>query len=228
VAASGDPGVSSQVTAAEIEAAIAMAGLAELPPGTGERLAAYLQLLLRWNSKLNLTAVRQAEEIVQRHLLECIQCAQALPKVTTLLDFGSGAGLPGIPIATVRPEIQVTLGESQEKKAAFLREAVRVLDLNADVFAGRIEKMPMEQSFDSVTLRAVDKMVEASRAGATRVRVGGWLVVFATVKTEESLKSALDGIEWECHLRIVGMNVGLLLFGRKRGVPRETSSDGAA
>ena len=105
-----------------------------LPPGAGDQLAAYLALLLKWNSKLNLTAVREPAEIVRRHLVECIQCAQALPEVRTLLDFGSGAGLPGVPIAIVRPEIRVTLGESQGKKSAFLREVVRTLGLNAEVF----------------------------------------------------------------------------------------------
>ncbi|HEX3470013.1 MAG TPA: 16S rRNA (guanine(527)-N(7))-methyltransferase RsmG, partial [Silvibacterium sp.] len=197
MATPGDSRVGNGVTAAEIEAAVAAAGLAALPPGVGEKLAAYLQLLLRWNSKLNLTAVREPGEIVRRHLVECVQCAQALPEVGTLLDFGSGAGLPGIPIAIVRPEIRVTLGESQGKKATFLREVVRVLGLNAEVFDGRIEKMPTDRIFDAVTLRAVDRMTEACRAGVDRVGAGGWLVVFATAATEENLKPALTDVIWE-------------------------------
>ena len=101
----------------------------------------------------------------------------------TLLDFGSGAGLPGIPIAIVRPDIRVTLGESQRKKAAFLREAVRVLSLPSEVYDGRIENMPTSRVFDAVTLRAVDKMAEACRTAIERVAPGGWLVVFATSTT---------------------------------------------
>jgi 16S rRNA (guanine527-N7)-methyltransferase len=204
------------VTAAEVEAAVAAAGLAGLPPGAAGQLAAYLELLTRWNSKLNLTAVREPAEMVRRHLVECVQCAQALPEVTTLLDFGSGAGLPGIPIAIVRPEIRVTLAESQGKKAAFLREAVRTLGLTAEVFDGRVEKMGTERAFDAVTLRAVDKMAEASHAGAKRLRVGGWLVLFTTSATEESFRSAVAaGVDWKQRLSITGLHDGLLLFGQK-------------
>jgi 16S rRNA (guanine527-N7)-methyltransferase len=204
------------VTAAEIETAVSAAGLAKLPSGAGEQFAEYLQLLLRWNSRLNLTAVRRPAEIVQRHLLECIQCAQALPEVATLLDFGSGAGLPGVPIAIVRPEIQVRLGESQGKKAAFLREVARMLELNTEIFDGRIEKMAAERVFDCVTLRAVDNMVEACRAGANRARPGGWLVVFATTETEDGLRSALPAIKWAQRLPTAGLDNGLLLLGRKQ------------
>ncbi len=201
------------MTSAEIEAAIAVAGLAELPPGTGDRLAAYLGLLLKWNSKLNLTAVREPAEIVRRHLVECIQCAQVLPNVGTLLDFGSGAGLPGVPIAVVRPEIRVTLGESQGKKAAFLREVLRTLGLNAEVFDQRVEEMPAERLFDAVTLRAVDKMADAVQEAVQRVRVGGWLVVFTTLKAQESLK---PDVEWKGRVAISGLNEGILLLGRKQ------------
>jgi 16S rRNA (guanine527-N7)-methyltransferase len=214
VAAQGDSGVSCRVTAVEIEAALAAAGLSSLPPEGGAQLAAYVALLLKWNSRLNLTAVREPAEIVRRHLVECVQCAQVLPEVDTLLDFGSGAGLPGVPIAVVRPEIWVTLGESQGKKAAFLREIVRTLGLNAEVFDQRIEKMPSERVFDAVTLRAVDKMAEATREAVHRVRAGGWLVIFATVGTEGRLKPAV--VEWERRVGISGLNEGMLLLGRKQ------------
>ena len=204
------------MTSAEIEAAVAAAGLAALPPGAAEQLAAYLALLLKWNSKLNLTAVREPGEIVRRHLVECVQCAQVLPEVQTLLDFGSGAGLPGVLIAIARPEIRVTLGESQGKKAAFLREAVRTLRLNVEVFDQRIEKMATERVFDAVTVRAVDKMAKACQEAAERLGAGGWLVVFATAGTEEGLRFELPEVDWERRVRIVGLTGGLLLLGRKR------------
>ena len=205
------------MTAAEIEAAVVTAGLEPLRSPAGKQLAAYLQLLLRWNSRLNLTAVREPSSILQRHFIECIQCAQVLSdNLKTLLDFGSGAGLPGIPIAIVRPEIRVTLGESQGKKAAFLREAVRVLGLNTQVFDQRIEKMPDNQFFDAVTLRAVDRMAEASKAALRRVRPGRWLVIFATSGTEERLKAGLPSTTWERQLTTSGLEKGLLLFGRKQ------------
>jgi 16S rRNA (guanine527-N7)-methyltransferase len=201
------------VTAADIEAAVAAAGLTAIPPGAGDQLAAYLALLLKWNSKLNLTAIREPAEIVRRHLVECIQCAQALPEVWTLLDFGSGAGLPGVPIAIVRPEIRVTLGESQGKKSAFLREVVRTLGLNAEVLDQRVEMMPAERVFDAVTLRAVDKMAQATQEAVQRVRAGGCFVVFATAGTEDRVKSPLFG--WEGRIAITGLSEGVLLLGRK-------------
>ena len=87
------------------------------------------------------------------------------------MDLGSGAGLPGIPIQIARAELRVTLAESQKKKAAFLREVVRELDLGgASVYAGRVENMPSATVFDMVTLRAVDKMGEAMQAALPRIR----------------------------------------------------------
>jgi 16S rRNA (guanine527-N7)-methyltransferase len=199
----------------EITAAVKGADLAELPAEAAEKLAIYLELLSKWNSRLNLTAVRGTREMIQRHLLECVQCAQALPEMTSLLDFGSGAGLPGIPIAIVRPEIRVTLGESQGKKASFLREAIRVLELKTEIFDGRIEAMAPERVFDGVTLRAVDRMAEACAAGLERVRVGGYLVLFATFATEKSLVLTEMPVEWERREQITGLETGVLLMGRK-------------
>jgi 16S rRNA (guanine527-N7)-methyltransferase len=221
MAATRDSGIGSSVTAGDIDAAVAAAGLSSLPSGAAERFAAYLQLLLRWNSRLNLTAVREPHEIVRRHFVECIQCAQILPSIKTLLDFGSGAGLPGIPIAIARPEIRVTLGESQGKKAAFLREVMRVLSLNVEVYDGRIEKMPADNTFDAVTLRAVDKMAEACRVAIQKVSPDGWLAVFATASTARGLEQ-LPEISWEKHIPIVGLDDGLLLIGQKQNVSRGT------
>jgi 16S rRNA (guanine527-N7)-methyltransferase len=214
--ASCDPGVGGRVTAAVIEGAVVAAGLKPLEPRALDQLAQYLELLLRWNARLNLTAVREPMQIVERHFIECIQCAQALPEVRTLLDFGSGAGLPGIPIAIVRPEISVTLGESQGKKAAFLREAGRVLGLNAEVFDQRIETMDPERTFDAVTLRAVDRMAEAATLGFKRVKPDGWMILFATVQTEEALMAALPGLRWERRIRSAELETGILMLGQRQ------------
>lgn len=201
--------------AEDIEAAVANAGLDPLPPGTSDKFAEYLALLLKWNARLNLTAIREPAEIVRRHFLECIQCAQAVPEAATLLDFGSGAGFPGIPIALVRSEIRVTLGESQAKKAAFLREAVRSLGLNASVFDGRIETMPPAQKFEVVTLRAVDKMAEAYALAIDRLPDRGALVVFATTSTEAQVRNATHGISWQAPIRLVRLKDAFLRIGRR-------------
>ena len=180
-----------------------------------QRFEEYLALLLRWNARVNLTAVREPEEIVERHFAECIFAAQQLSnQVNTLLDFGSGAGLPGIPIAICRPEIAVTLAESQGKKAAFLREAVRMLGLRADVWDRRVEQMPPERVFDAVTLRAVDRMPEACRTAVGRLAPGGVLMVFATRGTEPDLRG-IKGVTWREDLAIPGSEQGLLLVGTR-------------
>jgi 16S rRNA (guanine527-N7)-methyltransferase len=164
-----------------IARAVEQAGLDLLAEGIAEKFSRYYSLLEQWNSKLNLTAIRDPEEALRRHLVECIFCAQHLPqKIATLLDYGSGAGFPGIPIALCRPEIHVTLAESQGKKASFLREAVRVLEIDAEIYAGRVEDMPGDPGFDAITLRAVDKMQAAVEGASGRVKLGGWLIMLAT------------------------------------------------
>ncbi|HEY9127542.1 MAG TPA: 16S rRNA (guanine(527)-N(7))-methyltransferase RsmG, partial [Acidobacteriaceae bacterium] len=124
------------------------------------QLSAYLDLLVRWNARTNLTAIRDPEEMVRRHFGESLFAAQHLGSPATLLDLGSGAGFPGLPVALARPEIAVTLAESQGKKATFLREVVRTLGLkNVEVWAGRAEALP--RTFHTVAMRAVDDMAVA-------------------------------------------------------------------
>jgi 16S rRNA (guanine527-N7)-methyltransferase len=215
------------MSAGQLELAIRQAGLDEVPPEALSQIEAYLDLLLKWNSRVNLTSTREPGAIIRRHLLECIQCAQFLPQMpdATLLDYGSGAGFPGIPIAICRPEIRVTLAESQRKKTAFLREAVRSLGLATEVFDGRVEEMPQERRFSFVTLRAVDKMAQAAAAAVSRVAPEGRLVIFATGGTESGLKAAIPEIEWRDGVPITGTAHGELLIGQRRfaNVPRGTN-----
>ena len=137
------------------------------------QLSAYLDLLLKWNARTNLTAIRDPEEIVRRHFGESLFAAQHLgpPEQlpNTLLDLGSGAGFPGLPIALLHPEIHVTLAESQNKKSTFLREAVRTLGLqNVEIWPARAESMPPTRQFHTVTMRAVDNMAAAIAAASPR------------------------------------------------------------
>src|SRR5580692_5764914 len=145
--------------------------LQEVPATILPQLSTYLDLLLKWNARTNLTAIRDPEEIVRRHFGEGLFAATHLdPDTTTLLDFGSGAGFPGLPIALLRPDIHVTLAESQNKKATFLRETIRTLSLpNAEVWAARVETLPANRQFRIVTLRAVDNMEAALSAAKVRV-----------------------------------------------------------
>jgi len=160
----------------DIQRLMDLARIAELlQPFTGEtqlsssfleQLQLYLDLLLKWNARINLTAVRDAEEIVTRHFGESVLAATLLfpqgsgSRKITLADIGSGAGFPGLPIKLWAPEIELTLIESQHKKATFLRELVRALKLDhVHVFAGRAEHW--DQTADVVTLRAVEQFERA-------------------------------------------------------------------
>jgi 16S rRNA (guanine527-N7)-methyltransferase len=123
---------------------------------------------MKWNARINLTGIRTPEEIVRRHFGESLLVGAHAGACGTLLDFGSGAGFPGVPIQLLRPDVQVTLAESQGKKAAFLNEVVRSLGLQSEVWAGRVELMPAARRFDVVVLRAVDDMDRAVREAGLR------------------------------------------------------------
>lgn len=219
MAAPRGSGVGRAVNFPDLERLIQETSLEPLPEEALSQFQAYLDLLQRWNSRLNLTSIRDRESILRRHFLECIQCAQALPSLNagpaTLLDFGSGAGLPGIPIAICRPELRVTLAESQRKKAAFLREAIRCLGLNAEVFDGRVESMAAERTFRFVTLRAVDNMNQACASGLARVAPNGWIIAFTTEALEPNLKSAVPNVVWQPDLRTYGTDQGIVLIGQR-------------
>lgn len=150
-----------------------------------EKLSVYLDLLLKWNARTNLSAVREPREIVRRHFGESLFAASNVLTGSTLLDLGSGAGFPGIPIQLAHPELRVTLAESQNKKASFLREVVRTLGLVTEVFADRVENMPAARRFDVVTLRAVDQPVLALGFARQRVMAGG-LILQLSAKVDDA------------------------------------------
>jgi 16S rRNA (guanine527-N7)-methyltransferase len=205
----------AQGTASRLNDLLAAVGLAPLDSETAVRFAEYSSLLLRWNTRVNLTAIRDEEGILSRHFVESIACARALPNgIATLLDFGSGAGFPGIPIALCRPEIAVTLAESQGKKAAFLQEAVRVVGVPATVQSGRAQTLSAR--FDCVTLRAVDRMEEAVRAAAQLVSPTGWLALMTTDADLESLKAAAGpGFSWRSMIAPPGGDQRLLALAQR-------------
>jgi 16S rRNA (guanine527-N7)-methyltransferase len=211
MAATGDPRIGGRVIVEVFE----RYGLASVTPKAVEQLEAYLDLLVFWNSRQNLTAIRDRETIISRHFVESAFCAQALPQMHTVLDFGSGAGFPGIPIAILRPEMEVTLGESQGKKAAFLREAVRTLELSTKVYAGRVETLSPATLFDCVTMRAVDKTMEMLPYAWNRVKDSGRLILFSTNHSAEPIRSGIQARSW-AELSIPGPLVdGILLFADK-------------
>ena len=118
----------------------------------------YLALLLRWNRTYNLTAIRDPDAMVTRHLLDSL-AMHPYVQPGALADLGTGPGLPGIPLAIAKPELQVTLVESNGKKARFLREAVRQLKLgNARVAESRAEALAEPGAYTQITARALDTL----------------------------------------------------------------------
>jgi 16S rRNA (guanine527-N7)-methyltransferase len=155
------------------------------PPSTlFGQLSTYLDHLLKWNARTNLTAVHEPEAIVTRHFGESLFLATHLPEhVHTVLDLGSGAGFPGLPLHILRPDLAVTLAESQGKKSAFLREVIRSLDLTTQVHAARAETLLNMQRFDAVTLRAVDNMPLALNLAADLAPLTLVLTTIAATET---------------------------------------------
>jgi 16S rRNA (guanine527-N7)-methyltransferase len=207
--------VSEEAVGVRLNALLAEAGQVPLDPLQASRFESLLSLFLRWNARINLSAIRDEDGILSRHFVESIACARALPAgISTLLDFGSGAGFPGIPIAICRPEILVTLAESQGKKAAFLREALRVLKISANVHSGRAEDL--HAVFDCVTLRAVDKMQLAVQSAAHLVRPGGWLALMTTTAALPALKSSAGAeFSWSAAPLFPGSDDRLLALGKR-------------
>jgi 16S rRNA (guanine527-N7)-methyltransferase len=187
-----------------------------LIPETAEKFVSYLTLLQKWNARTNLTAIRDEEGILSRHFLESILCAHNLPVgIISLLDFGSGAGFPGIPIALMRPDLEMTLAESQNKKAAFLREAIRTLGLNTRVHSARAETL--QTKFDCITLRAVDNMTQAIPAAIQLLAPSGWLAILTT--TEDALaiqakSSEFANLQWRPALPLPANTTRILLLGQ--------------
>ncbi len=212
-------------------------------PALLEQLQRYLDLLLRWNARINLTAVCDPEQMVTRHfgeslfaarvLLDGLRVEQALrpasnrsngwdglqpgnDSVRTLADVGSGAGFPGIPIKLFAPKIAVTLIESQNKKATFLREAVRILGLDsAEVFCGRAEQWG--KTADLVTLRAVEQFERALTAAARLVGAGGTLCLLIGAGQVPTAQGIL-GEDWTWHNpNVVPQSKGrVVLMGSRR------------
>jgi 16S rRNA (guanine527-N7)-methyltransferase len=212
--------MTTEGTGPRLNELLQMARFEPLNDETAHKFTDYLSLFVRWNKKLNLSSVRDEEGIISRHLIESIVVAKSLPsEIITLLDFGSGAGLPGIPIALCRPRIAVTLAESQMKKAAFLQEAVRVLGITAKVHADRAETLTEVfgcPAFDCVVLRAVEKMPSAVAAAVKLVAPHGWLALMTTDASLAELQTAAGPqFKWKESIPLPGSESRILALGQK-------------
>lgn len=198
---------------------------APLSPHQLRQISIYIDLLVRWNSRINLTAIRNPDEIVTRHFGESFFAARHLlpsdQDPTTLahtqavssggsapqteiprfpmkaVDLGSGAGFPGIPLKIWSPATPITLIESNHKKVAFLREGIRALTLIAiDVFSGRAEDYPAA-SAQLVTLRAVERFTAALPTAARLLIPGGRLALLIGRAQVDKAQALLASLDWQ-------------------------------
>jgi 16S rRNA (guanine527-N7)-methyltransferase len=177
----------------------------------------YIDLLLKWNTHINLTAVRDAEEIVTRHFGESFFAAEILKSQAvplTSIDLGSGAGFPGIPLAISMPETQVTLIESNQKKSTFLREVISALKLkNALVFLGRGEQYQVRAGL--VTMRAVEQFEKTLLIARELAEPGGRLALMIGAAQLDRAKALARDVEWSQPVDVPGGHSRILLVGIK-------------
>ena len=183
-----------------------------------QQIATYLDLLLRWNARTNLTAVREPEHIVSRHIGESLFAARNLLPATddrhSCADLGSGAGFPGLPLKIWAPASHLTLVESQNKKATFLREVVRALQLrDVAVFAGRGEELAGASRFDLVTVRAVERF-ESALATATQLTApAGRLALLIGAAQADTARNHASHLRWSEPIAIPLSQSRILLIG---------------
>ena len=196
---------------------------ATLSPVQIRHISMYIDLLLRWNARINLTAVREPERIVTRHFGESIFVARHLfPQAEVgaetrphVIDVGSGAGFPGLPIKIWAPHIHLTLIESSQKKATFLREVVRGLGLsNVDVFAGRAEAFPGPKG-DVVTFRAIECFDLILHVAAGLLADSGCLAIMVGGSQLNGVRALLPGLQWEEPVSLPLSANRAMIIGRK-------------
>ena len=197
-----------------------------LPEPQLAQLAAYLEILHRWNARMNLTAVREPEQVVTRHFGESLFAAQNLfpsgrvSPGASLLDIGSGAGFPGLPIKIWAPDLPAVLLESQNKKAIFLREVVRALELrDVRVSTTRAEEhvapVPGDrQRAVTVTLRAVEKF-DRILPVAARLAASGRLALLIG-NSQVRVAQCVPNFSWHEPLPIPLSQARVLLVGESR------------
>ena len=190
-----------------------------LEPEAVDKLLAYQALMIKWNRTYNLTAIRDPEEMLVQHLLDSLVVAPLLPMgLKTLADVGSGGGLPGIPLAIARPEIQVTLIETSSKKSAFQQQVKIELGLsNVSIYSGRVEDYETKGSFDGVVSRAFAELKDFVNWSGDLAKPEGRLYAMKGIYPEaelaalpvgwrliESQPLLVSGMDAQRHLLIIG------------------------
>lgn len=163
-----------------------------------ERAAAfnrYAEMLRERNEKINLTAITEPEEVKVKHFLDSCSAAELLPGGASVLDIGSGAGFPGLPLKIVRPDLTVTLLDSVNKKVAFVSDVVAELKLSGvTAVHARIEDFPHKGEYDAVVSRAVAELNTLAEYALPFVKIGGAFIAYKSEKAESEAEAAASAI----------------------------------
>jgi 16S rRNA (guanine527-N7)-methyltransferase len=184
------------------------------------KLLIYIELLREWNSHVNLVAAAPAEVWVRRHLAESLYLTRAESLTGSLLDVGSGAGFPGLPLKIVFPDLAMTLLEPIAKKRAFLKEVVRACGLaGVDVRRERVGEYHAERGFSSTSSRAVGHFAGLISEMVRLTAVGGGIFLWVSARQGLELERASDVIAWDRPLDIPGTQMGQIWRGRRKVAP---------
>jgi 16S rRNA (guanine527-N7)-methyltransferase len=195
-------------------------GHREPSPQQLKSISMYIDILLRWNSRMNLTAVREPDAIVTRHFGESLFAAWTLfPQQPTadvrLVDVGSGSGFPGIPMKIWASALSLTLIESNQKKATFLREVTRALTLtNVDVFSNRAEEFPAA-SASVVSMRAVERFETSLPTAARLVAPEGRLALLIGHSQVGRAHELASVFSWQKPIAVPHSTTRVLLIGHR-------------
>ena len=165
-------------------------------PALEQQLDRYAEVLVEWNEKMNLTAITEPDEIVVKHFADSLLLLKAIeiPQNASIIDVGTGAGFPSVPVCLARPDLKLTLLDSLQKRITFLDALCKELQLPAECVHARAEEAGQEQRFrerfDLATARAVANMRELSEYCLPFVRVGGYFAALKGYDIEEELEEA--------------------------------------
>jgi len=202
-----------------------------VPPEVVVRLEAYFRLLAVWNRKINVTGFDLADpapEAIDRLLIEPLVAAKYVPRsAKRVLDIGSGSGSPALPLAVSHPGIQMLLVESKTRKAAFLAEAIRILDLpKVGVATSRFEELltrpDLHEGHDLLTVRAVRMEARTLMSLQAFVRAGGLLFLFRGATGKESAEFVHPPLSWKATYPLLESLRSRLVVLEKHGVGRST------
>lgn len=160
-----------------------------------EQFEIYYRLLVDWNEKINLTAITEKEEVYQKHFVDSLSLRNVIPTSSSLLDVGSGAGFPSIPLKILDPSINVTIIDALQKRITFLELLCKELGVEVELIHGRAEEFDRKNQYDFVTARAVANLNMLSELCIPFVKVGGYFISMKGPKFQEELKQCETAFE---------------------------------